>query len=223
MPRRHFSGIFSALINSNLTTNEVASNEYQVLASKLMATHAPKNLSAVTFTRGGQGVEKAILTAMSERGPGKWTALGFKGATHGNHTSFALAQFRGSPKLPSLGWPVHTYPTQANEASVLDDVVTSLKEQRNAGKPVSAIVIEPMHSTSGQVVTDRFLKELRSVTKDHEAALIIDATETGCGATGRGDTQETQTISSLEKELKLRASTLLPKANKHPSASVVII
>ena len=101
----------SAFINSNLTTNEISSSEFQSLASKLMAPHAPHNLSAVTFTRGGQGVEKAILAAIAERGAGKWTALGFEGSTHGNHTSFALSQFRGSPKLPSLNWPTLAYPT----------------------------------------------------------------------------------------------------------------
>ena len=88
----HAKEFDSALINSNLTTNEVASSEFQGLVSKLMKPIAPfENLSAVTFTRGGQGVEKAILSAMGERGQGKWTALGFNGSTHGNHTSFALA------------------------------------------------------------------------------------------------------------------------------------
>ena len=43
-----------------------------------------------------------------------------------------------------------------------------------------------MQSTTGHAVSERFLKELRSVTKDNEAALIIDANETGCGATGKG-------------------------------------
>ena len=149
--------------------------------------HAPHSeLSAVTLTRGGQGVEKAILTAMAERGPNKWTALGFSGATHGNHTSFALSQFRGSPKLPSLGWPVLSYPTSVNEASILDDVNSSLKSQRQSGHPVAAVVIEPMQSTTGRAVSDKFFKELRTVTKDNEAALIVDATETGCGATGKG-------------------------------------
>ena len=123
---------------------------------------------------------------MAERGEHKWTALGFKGATHGNHTSIALAQFRGTPKLPFLGWPVLPYPTLANEASVLDDVSSTLKSQKNAGKPVAAVVIEPMQSTTGHAVSERFLKELRSVTKDNEAALIVDANDTGCGATGKG-------------------------------------
>lgn len=57
--------------------------------------------------------------------------------------------------------------------------------QRNAGKPVAAVVIEPLQSTTGSVASERFLKELRSVTKDNEAALIVDATETGAGATGK--------------------------------------
>ena len=43
-----------------------------------------------------------------------------------------------------------------------------------------------MQSTTGQVASDRFLSELRSVTRDSESALIVDATETGCGATGKG-------------------------------------
>jgi 4-aminobutyrate aminotransferase-like enzyme len=42
-----------------------------------------------------------------------------------------------------------------------------------------------MQSTTGHVVSDHFLKELRSLTSDNEAALVIDATETGCGATGK--------------------------------------
>jgi 4-aminobutyrate aminotransferase-like enzyme len=43
-----------------------------------------------------------------------------------------------------------------------------------------------MQSTTGQVASDRFLSELRGVTRDSESALIVDATETGCGATGKG-------------------------------------
>ena len=123
----HSKEFDSALINSNITTNEVASKEFQTLVSKLMAPHAPHNLSAVTFTRGGQGVEKAILTAMAERGQGRWTALGFAGSTHGNHTSFSLSQFRGQPRLPSLNWPTLSYPTASSESQVLENVRSNLK------------------------------------------------------------------------------------------------
>jgi 4-aminobutyrate aminotransferase-like enzyme len=46
-------------------------------------------------------------------------------------------------------------------------------------------VIEPMHSTSGHAASETFIKELKSLASDSEAALIVDATETGCGATGK--------------------------------------
>jgi 4-aminobutyrate aminotransferase-like enzyme len=100
---------------------------------------------------------------MAERGPGKWSALGFAGSTHGNHTSFSLSGFRGSPKLPGLNWPTLPYPTVQNESSVLENVRSSLRSQRSSGSPVAAVVIEPMQSTTGHVATDRFLTELRSV------------------------------------------------------------
>lgn len=122
---------------------------------------------------------------MAERGPGKWSALGFAGSTHGNHTSFSLSGFRGSPKLPSLNWPIVAYPTAQNESAVLESIRSSLKSQRSSGSPVAAVVVEPMQSTTGQVASDRFLSEVRGLTAENDSALIIDATETGCGATGK--------------------------------------
>jgi 4-aminobutyrate aminotransferase/(S)-3-amino-2-methylpropionate transaminase len=41
------------LINSNLTTNEVASKDLAGLLHKALDKYAPEGLSAVTFTRGG--------------------------------------------------------------------------------------------------------------------------------------------------------------------------
>jgi 4-aminobutyrate aminotransferase-like enzyme len=64
-------------------------------------------------------------------------------------------------------------------------VRSSIKSQRQSGNPIAAVVIEPMQSTSGHAASDKFLGELRSLTKENDAALIVDATETGCGATGK--------------------------------------
>jgi 4-aminobutyrate aminotransferase/(S)-3-amino-2-methylpropionate transaminase len=55
----------------------MASPDYFKLIHNLLDPIAPKGLSSVTFTRGGQGVEKAIITAMAERGQANWTAVGF--------------------------------------------------------------------------------------------------------------------------------------------------
>ena len=81
---------------------------------------------------------------MAERGPGKWSSVGFAGSTHGNHTSFALSGFRGSPKLPSLKWPTLSYPNAQNESSVLENLRSALKSQRSSGSPVAAVIVEPM-------------------------------------------------------------------------------
>ena len=76
---------------------------------------APPGLPAVTFTRGNLAVEKAIMTAMKERGQKNPVAVGFTGSSHGSPASFALSGFRGAIKLPSLNWPTLAYPKNSNE------------------------------------------------------------------------------------------------------------
>lgn len=78
------------------------------------------------------------------------------------------------------------YPSSSSkDAETLSQISDSLRSQRNSGKPVAAVVIEPMQSTSGAQASDSFLKELNSLARDNEASLIVDATETGCAATGK--------------------------------------
>ncbi len=162
----------------------MASPDYFKLIHNLLDPIAPKGLSSVTFTRGGQGVEKAIITAMAERGQANWTAVGFQGSIHGNHTSLALAPFRGDT-LGGNRWPALSYPTKENESQVLDSVRSTLKSQNQNGTPAAAVVIETVHSTSGNSASSNFLSELRSLTNESEAALIVDAQETGAGASGK--------------------------------------
>jgi hypothetical protein len=60
---------------------------------------APAGLNTVTFTKGGSAVEKAIMTAMSERNSGlgeRLTALGFAGSNHGFKNSFINIHFNNS-------------------------------------------------------------------------------------------------------------------------------
>jgi hypothetical protein len=49
-----------------------------------MGPIAPQGLPAATFVTGGSGVEKAILTAIAERGGGNLTAIGFEGKDYGS-------------------------------------------------------------------------------------------------------------------------------------------
>jgi len=39
---------------------------------------------------------------------------------------------------------------------------------------------------TGHSVSDKFLSQLKAVAASNEAALIVDETNTGCGASGKG-------------------------------------
>lgn len=116
---------------------------------------------------------------MSVRGNGqRFKVMGFSGADHG---SLALSQ------TLSLGWPVISYPTNASEeAQTLEAVTNGLREARQAGNPCAAIVIEPTNASTGHSVSDNFLAQLKATASTNEAALIIDESNTGCGASGNG-------------------------------------
>lgn len=140
---------------------------------------APGDLTAVTFTHAGSAVEKAIMTAMAERGQGDWTALSFADS-YKTSPSFALQQF--SVGESPLNWARIDYPKSSNDDSAtLEKVKSSLR-----GSKVAAVVVSPVQCGTGYTASDSFLKELRSLTTDSETALIIDETNTNCGATGRG-------------------------------------
>ena len=61
-----------------------------------------------------------------------------------------------------------------------------MAERANSDSPVAAIVIEPTQQSTGYVASDSFMDGLRSITTDFEAALVVDETSTGCGASGKG-------------------------------------
>ena len=61
-----------------------------------------------------------------------------------------------------------------------------MAERRASNNIVAAIVIEPTQQTTGYVASDEFMNALRSIADDFEAALIVDETSTGCGASGKG-------------------------------------
>jgi 4-aminobutyrate aminotransferase/(S)-3-amino-2-methylpropionate transaminase len=56
---------------------------------------------------------------------------------------------------------------------------------------VSAVVIEPTNWQTGLTASDSFISELSKLSKEFGAALIVDETNTGCGASGKGFWQYT--------------------------------
>ena len=65
-------------------------------------------------------------------------------------------------------------------------VKKALFEQRVESRPVAAIIVEPTNSSNGWVASHAFISQLRTLAHEYEAALIVDETNTGCGASGQG-------------------------------------
>jgi len=113
-------------VNSNLTTNEIVGKNHFDLISTVFKPLAPPHLPEVTFTRGGQGVEKAIMTAIAQRelnndSGTKYLAMGFRGCNHGIKASFVNNHFRGETKIPTFKWPLLDFPQhKGDESQVLD-------------------------------------------------------------------------------------------------------
>jgi len=175
------------LINSGLAADSIASGNFAERVQNALSSVAPKGLPAVTLTEGRSAVEHGIYEAMWERGSdNKFTALDFNGSFHGN--SLVLTQFaHPNMSMNSLGWPSHEYPSsQSEESQALEQIRASLQEKRAAGSPVAAVVIEPTNWQTGHSVSEGFINELKRVANAEEAALIVDETNTGCGASGQG-------------------------------------
>lgn len=47
-------------------------------------------------------------------------------------------------------------------------------------------MIEPTQYSTGYVASEEFIGSLKSIASEFEAALIVDETATGCGASGKG-------------------------------------
>ena len=108
-------------------------------------------------------MEKAIMTAIAQRelnndSDTKYLAMGFRGCSHGIKASFIHNHFRGETKIPTFNWPLLDFPqTQEEEARALEQALGQIKQQRQKGTPIAAIVISPIHPDSGAVVSDNFL------------------------------------------------------------------
>ena len=85
-----------------------------------------------------------------------------------------------------MGWPSLQYPTsQASESQTLDEIRQTINKQRSS-KPIGAIVVEPVNSQSGHAMRTQFIDDLGTLAHESGAALVVDETNTGCGATGAG-------------------------------------
>lgn len=159
---------------SNYYTNEPALR----LAKKLCdATFAER----VFFCNSGAEANEAALKlarkrAVNKYGPEKIDIIAFNGSFHGR--TFFTVSVGGQAKYSSGMGP--------NPAGIIHvDLHDEAAVRRLVGRNTCAIIVEPIVGESGVVpVAPEFLKLLRELATEHDAALIFDEVQSGNGRTG---------------------------------------
>ncbi|KAF7598773.1 MAG: aspartate aminotransferase family protein [Candidatus Dactylopiibacterium carminicum] len=159
---------------SNYYTNEPALR----LAAKLCAATFAER---VFFCNSGAEANEAALKlarkrAVDKYGPEKIDIIAFNGSFHGR--TFFTVSVGGQAKYSSGMGP--------NPAGIVHiDLHDEAALRRAVGKNTCAIIVEPVVGESGVVpVKPEFLKLLRDLATEHDAALIFDEVQSGNGRTG---------------------------------------
>jgi 4-aminobutyrate aminotransferase/(S)-3-amino-2-methylpropionate transaminase len=167
---------FDQGVINGCASDSISSAGFASLVKETYGPVAPKGLPGITLVNSQNATGAAVKAAMLEREADGWSALYFGGSNHGSPLTLGGM---------ICGWPKASYPSSiAEEGKILEHVRTTVKERRSSGKIVAAIVIEPTQQSTGYTASEDFMNALRSIADDYEAALIIDETSTGCGASG---------------------------------------
>ncbi|XP_073245539.1 4-aminobutyrate aminotransferase, mitochondrial-like [Porites lutea] len=127
--------------------------------------------------------------------------LGFDKGFHGR-TLGALSTTRSKAMarvdIPVFDWPKAPFPylqypleenqraNKAEEERCLELARQAIINSNNAGKPVAAIIVEPIQSEGGDNhASEEFFKSLQQIAKELDALFIVDEVQTGCGSTGK--------------------------------------
>ena len=169
---------FDSGVINGCAADSAASGSFAALVKETLGPVAPKGMEGITLVNSQNATQEAVKAAMLEREAEGWSALYFSGSTHGSPLTLGGM---------ICGWPKANYPSsKAEESQILEQVRTTVGEKRSSGNIVAAIVIEPTQQSTGYVASEEFMNALRSIADDYEAALIVDETSTGCGASGKG-------------------------------------
>ncbi|CAF0985876.1 unnamed protein product [Rotaria sordida] len=159
--------------------------------------YANKNRSGKSFN------EEELTSSMYNKAPGCPTVslMSFEGGFHGR-TFGALACTHSKPihklDIPSFDWPIapfprYKYPLEENQRENQKDderclarIEELFHEYKKKSNPVVGVVVEPIQSEGGDFHgSPTFFQRLQKLTKQNNAALLIDEVQTGLGATGK--------------------------------------
>lgn len=142
-------------------------------------------------------------TCMRSEVPGTpdLTVLSFTSAFHGRtFGSLSATRSKGIHRvdIPLHDWPVADFPLlkypleehETENREIEDRALESVREQiisyNDAGRFVSAAIVEPIQAEGGDnMATPYFFKELQKILKEFNVAFIVDEVQTGGGGTGK--------------------------------------
>lgn len=86
-----------------------------------------------------------------------------------------------------MKYPIHKHEVEnvAEEDRCLDRVRDIISERLGEGKPVGAIIIEPITNITNSMASPRFYRHLRKIASEEGIPFIVDETRTGVGKTGK--------------------------------------
>eukprot|EP00051_Salpingoeca_urceolata_P013718 m.173558 g.173558 ORF g.173558 m.173558 type:complete len:503 (+) comp17872_c0_seq2:1465-2973(+) len=146
--------------------------------------------------------DEELESCMLNQPPGSppLCVLSFKGAFHGR-TFGCLSTTRSKPihkvDMPAFEWPVAPWPEMkyplekhwnenlAETERCLDEVDRIIASSIDAGKPVGALIVEPVQAEGGdRHAPAEFFRGLRNITKKYGVVFIVDEVQTGVLASG---------------------------------------
>jgi glutamate-1-semialdehyde 2,1-aminomutase len=155
-----------------------ASTNGELKLAKLVCNAFP-GMDKVRFVNSGT---EAVLSAirLARAFTNKDKIIKFSGCYHGHTDALLVAAGSG---LATLSLPGSKgVPKDAVKNTLISEYnnIESVKEHINKHKDIAAVIIEPIAGNMGVIKpTDAFLKELRSITKEHDILLVIDEVMTG--------------------------------------------
>ena len=155
-----------------------------------LAELLPGDLRGITLgCSGSDAVEAALKSAVLATGRSNFISFdaGYHGLSLG---ALRVSGYRPTFRAPFAGLLSEhdlklPWPLTGDGASELEDVERGLREGQQKGRPIAAIVVEPLLGRGGNYVPPKgFLQGLKERAHSAGALLIIDEVFTGFGRTG---------------------------------------
>lgn len=156
-------------------SNSIVIKQQQELARRIATISGKEWFNLFLCNSGAEANENALKLASFHNG--KKRVIAFSGSFHGR-TSLAVAT-TDDKKIQA---PVNE---NCNVVILPYNDVEALEEEMMKGG-VTAVIIEAIQGVGGvKIATKRFLEKIRMLCYTHDAIMVADCVQCGCGRTGR--------------------------------------